>query len=279
MSISARLYQHANFVGRSAYANLPLETPVNTYSQIPKSWLDVFNLHDQISSVRLSATESESGGRLILFQHGGYRGRFVSFWANAANPVSQASLSTFDFNDRTSSALLVRQFKRELPPIAIGSLGSPSLRERAGELADSHPKLGLRGEPVFTWDLWPSFSPGSKYVYIRIPVEVKINNWFNYDAELRFWIYMYINSSGRLAGYVAWYGAWVEGGILTDSILDELMSGLPDQVGDIDEMIASAVESVNILTFVRLYYLPGRATGGLEGHVDDDVSLVLVKEV
>ncbi len=277
MSIWTRLYQHTSYRGRSTYASLPYQFSPSTYQRISKGWLDSVNLHDRISSLDVGASRWEQGGYTILFQHSNYRGRYVMFSATPGSTVRTAHLFGENFNDRTSSALIVRRFSVELPPIALGGLGTPPLRQQIGDLSASIPRLSPRGDPVITWDMWPGFSPSSKYVYIRVPVRVDVPNWFDYDAEIRLWIYLYVNSGGRARGYVAWYGARVEGGWKTGSILDRLMDGIPSRLGDINSRISNALSSLDALSFVRLYYLPGTASH--TGHVNDDVSIVLVKQV
>lgn len=58
--------------------------------------------------------------------------------------------------------------------------------------------------------------------------------------------------------------------------MDRLMDGIPGRIGDINSRISDALSSLEALTFERLYYLPGRANH--VGHVNDDVSIVLVKQ-
>lgn len=274
MSIWARFYEHADYGGRSAYANLPYQDTPNTYLKLLKSWLSSKNLHDKISSLKVSASNSEKGGLIILFEHGRYKGRYVMFPCTPGTTLGTPWIGRV-FNDITSSILFVRQFTWELEPITLGNLGSPTLRNQIGSIIDAEDKLSLRGDPIITWDMWPSFEPSKKYVYIRIPVVVAVDNWWDYDAEVRFWIYFYINSSGKLRGYVSYFGAWVEGGWKTGSVLDGLMEGIAGKVGVINELISSNLEELQDYNFVRLYYLPGRASN--TGHVDDDVTLVLVK--
>lgn len=277
MSIWTRLYQHNNYRGRSTFANLYYQPSPATYSRVSKEWLDAVSLHDSVSSLETGASSWESGGRVILFQDSHFRGRYAMFPATPGSTARTPNLSAENFNDRMSSGLLVRRFSNELPPIALGNMGRPTLRQQIGDLASSIPRLSKRGDPVITWDMWPGFSPSDKYVYIRVPVRVDVPSWFDYDAEIRLWLYLDVNNAGRVFGHVAWYGAWVEGGWKTGSIMDRLMDGIPGRVGDINSRISNALSSVQALTFVRLYYLPGQANH--VGHVNDDVSIVLVKQV
>lgn len=276
MSIWTRLYEHTNYGGRSTFANLPYTSPVTTYLRISKSWLDSAHIHDRISSLEIGCSSWEQGGRVALFQHSGYRGRYALFNATPGSTVRIPNLSAENFNDITSSGLIIRRYRRELWPLAVGSLGSPSLRTQIQNQISGISRIRMRGTPIITWDMWPGFSPSRKYIYLRVPIRVDVPNWFDYDAEIRFWIYLYIDGGRKARGYVNWYGAWVEGGILTGKILDRLMNEIPSGIGDINSSIASALSSVNAFDFVGLYYLPG--TAGHTGSVTDDVSIVFVKE-
>lgn len=275
MSIWTRLYEHTDYRGRSTFASLPGTSPVSTYLQISKSWLSAVNLHDRVSSFELGASAAEQSGRLILFEHENYRGRYAMWSVGPGAVLRRPNLTAQSFNDKTSSALVVRGFTTEMGPIALGDLGTPTLRQQIAATVTATPNLSPRGSAIITWDMWPSFSPSRKYVYIRIPVVVDVPHWFDYDAEIRLWVYLYVDSGHKVRGYLNWYGAWVEGGILTGKILDRLMSEIPAAAGQINAMISEALEMVNIFDFVGLYYLPG--TAAPTGRVDDDVSLVLVK--
>jgi len=277
VTIWSQFFEHIDFNGRSAFASLRREMPVDTYLQLPRPWFDSVSLNDAVSSVRVGVDASEQGGDLLLFQDPGYTGRFLRVQGTPGSIVGRANFFPQSFNDVCSSALLVRRYMSELPPIPLGSFGTPSLRSRIAALAAAVPGLSLRGSPIVTWDMWPSFSPSERYVYVRVPVTVDVPNWFDYDAELRVWIYMYIDASGKLQGFVDWYGCWVESGVKSGSIADRLMDGLGQRVGSIEVLVAGATGELSALTFQRVYYLPGR--GGGTGDVTDDVSIVLVKQI
>lgn len=276
MSISSRLYEHTNYRGRSTFANLHYTTPVTTYLRISKPWLDSAHIHDRISSLEINSSSWENGGHVVLFQHSKFRGRYANFEAQPGSSVRIPNVSAERFNDITSSSLIVRRYARELGPLALGSMGSPDLRTQIRDQVDGIDRLNMRGSPSITWDLWPGFSPSRKYVYVKVPVRVDVPNWFDYDAELRFWIYLYIDNRGKARGYVNWYGAWVEGGVISGRILDQIMDEIPGQLGDINNSINDALSMLEVFNFVGLYYLPGTAEH--TGNVDDDVSVVFVKE-
>lgn len=302
MTISASLYQKKNYGGRSASMSLRYYgafggTP--TYARLSKSALDAYDMHDRTSSIKVSATTADNDyGRLILFQDARYKGRYASFQVLSGQTTEAPKLSDIDFNDRTSSALLVRHFTQECPPIPVSILfselagqhiashfigDSVDIRDIQPRDRDDHSVRPLEGarfahgaDPIFTWDMWPSFSSNRMYVYLRAPIRIVIGGWPNYDAELRFWIYLYIDSSGTLRGYVDWYGAWVEWGWSSNFFLRSIMETLELTAFEVNRLVSEALSSWEPLTFERLYYLPGRSA---TGHVNDGVHLVLVTEV
>ena len=270
-SIWSRLYQHSDYEGSSYFVN---HGPGWVYRRVRVSSLNAVDLNDRISSLYVDASSTEVGGKVIAFQHDRFIGRYAIFPTTPGDPDERAwTPYVGDYiNDRTSSILVVRQYDNEF----AFSLGSFGLRDDIEELVSDVPNISLRGDPIITWDMWPSFSPERRYIYLRIPVEVEIDWWPNYDAEIRFWIYLYVDSGGSLRGYVDWYGAWVEGGVKSDSVLEGIMDALPDRLPDIQERLDDALSAAALFEpFQRQYFLPG--TAGSTGHTDDDVTLVLVR--
>lgn len=277
-SIWSRLYQHSDFRGRSYYVN---HSPGFVYRKVRIGTLNSASLNDSISSLYVDASASEVGGRVILFQHDRFTGRYSSFLTNASNPSTQVSTPYVgDFmNDRTSSILVVRKYDKELPPISLANLG---LQDAIRSFIGSVPRVSLRGQPVITWDMWPEGGSGQpneptrRYIYVKIPIEVDVPYWFDYDAEIRYWIYLYVDGAGTLRGYVDYYGAWVEGGVKTDSILDRIMDALPGTLGTVNAQIRDALRVAESFgPYERQYFLPG--DGSNSGNTASDVSLVLVR--
>ncbi len=281
-SIWSRLYQHSDYRGRSLYIN---HGPGWIYRRVRISSLNAADLNDAISSLYVDASSTEVGGNVFLFQHDRFNGRYANFPTTPGAP-STARFTSFvgDFiNDRTSSILVVRRYANELVPIALGSLG---LRDEIAEYAGAVPRVSLRGDPVITWDMWPEGptsgsdphpnEPNRRYIYLRVPVEIDVPNWYDYDADIRYWIYVYVSADGNLHAYVDYYGAWVEGGVKHDSILDRLMDALPDTVGEVNTRLADALGIAALFAPYSLqYFLPG--TAAATGNTNDDVTLVLVR--
>jgi hypothetical protein len=185
-------------------------------------------------------------------------------------------------NDRTSSILVIRRFDNELPPVALGDYGE--IRDVIEDLVNSVSGVSMRGDPIITWDMWPE-GPTSgadphpddrrRFIYIKVPIRVDVPHWFDYDADIRYWIYPWVDSGGTLRAHVAYHGAWVESGIKRDAILDRIMDALPGTVGTINAELNNILNMVNILgPFERQYFLPGTASA--TGRTNDDVSIVLV---
>lgn len=270
-SIWTRLYQHPDYGGASYFVN---HGPGWIYRRVRRSALNAINLNDSISSLYVDASIGEKGGKVILFQDDRFVGRYASFPTTPGATDERASTPYVGhhINDKTSSILIVRQYDNELA-FSLGSLG---LRDDIEELVSDVPKISLRGDPIITWDMWPSFSSDKRFIYLRIPIEVELDLWPNYDAEIRFWIYLYVDNSGSLHGYVDYYGAWVEGGFKSDSVLEGIMDALPGRLPDIQECLDNALETAALFEpFERQYFLPG--TDGSTGHTNDDVTLVLVR--
>jgi hypothetical protein len=277
-SIWSMLYEHSDRRGRRFFV---YHGPGWVYRLVRASSLRDVHLHDKISSLYVEASSGEVGGEVILFQHDRYFGRYARFTTTPGAPTVRNNINYVgDFiNDKTSSILVVRRFNNELPPTALGSLVS---RDDIENFVNSIERISMRGNPIFTWDMWPEGGddhpndPSRRFIEIKIPVRVDVPHWFDYDAEIRYWIYLYVDSSGILRGYVAHYGAWVEGGIISGKISDRIMDALPGTIGTVESFLSDALTMVNTLgPFERQYFLPGTASS--TGNTDDDISIVLVR--
>lgn len=273
-NVTGTIYQHTDFNGASMFLNLSVGALLTGFVN-----LSSFNFNDRVSSAEHTASPDEVGGRLFLFQNDRFRGRYVKLDANGGDNPSLSSLGSF-MNDRTSSVLIYRKFADEVSQ-PLGDLVP------AGNISDiiaAQGGLYSRGDPIFTWDLFPDGKDdhpnetGKMYIYVRIPVEVEVDDWFNYDAEIRYWIYLWVSQDGRLHGHVEYYGAWVEGGLITDGVLAELMgpTGIVTSIGQVNMIVQSATDVANAFgPYFSSYLLPGRNDD--RGNTDDDVTIVLIK--
>jgi hypothetical protein len=289
-SVYSAFYQHSDFKGRSIFAYLG---PDSTYASIRKSTLDSVDLNDSISSLRLDATAGEVRGDVLLFQDDRFFGRFTQIRAQGGSTTSATYVGTH-INDRTSSILLVHRTAEEVFQPLGNPISTALIRNMVAEIEGIR---NLRGDPIFTWDMWPTGGdnhpndPDKRLVQIKVPIRVDVPNWFDYDAEIWLWIYMYIGYSfpaaqtlapGALRGYVSHYGAWVEAGVKSEDVLDAVMAGIESMLGDFDALISAQLSIVNNAgPFSTVYLLPGDQTSfsgaALESHVADNVTVVLTK--
>ena len=274
-NVTGTIFQHSDFHGASLFLNLSVGGLLTGFLN-----LSDFNFNDTVSSATHSASADEVGGRLFLFQNSRFLGRYARLEAAGGATSTLPTLGSF-MNDRTSSVLIYRTSANEvLAPLSDFVTASQITAVIAGQ--DS---LSPRGNPIFTWDLFPDGKDGhpnetgKMYVYLRIPVTIDVPDWpFDYDAEIRFWIYPFVSQDGRLHAQLDYYGAWVEGGLLTDAVLDYLMGpqGIVTSLGQVSGLIGPATDVVNAFgPFASTYLLPGR--NDERGHTDDDVTVVLVK--
>ena len=271
-NVTGRIFADSDFQGQSLFVNM-------FFGGLLTGWIDLgdLNFNDRVSSARLTASSDEVGGRLFLFQNDHCNGRYVQLVTDGGGSDERNSLGSF-MNDRTSSVLIYRQFANEIP-LSIGTFVPPGT---IGPLIEAQGGLSSRGDPIFTWDVFPDGSNGhpnaggQMFVYVRIPVTVEIPNWFDYEAEIRYWISPFIDPAGELQAPLTYYGAWVEGGVISGQVLDGLMEKIPNSFEAVQGLLDNAANATDALgTFSSVYLLPGR--NDFSGHTDDDVTIALIK--
>jgi hypothetical protein len=194
-----------------------------------------------------------------------------------------------DFNDLASSILVVRRFANETAPVSIGGLIKP------GDILDivnQQSGISPAGDPTITWDLWPTGptssrdwhpnDPGKRFIYVIVPITVQ-TPWPFPDAyaQVRYWIYLYVDSTGQLQGHTAYWGYYVSTTCfltrcITGDIASALAQKIPGTTGQVDRLVAQAVALANVGAPYRFtYFLPGK--GQFAGSTWDDVTVVAVK--
>jgi hypothetical protein len=268
--IQCRVYEHKDFKGRSAVFDEYHGIIYKTVSELRS-----VALNDKISSLWVAASADEVGGSVIVFEHDRYFGRYARFDATPGSTANVPYVGGF-MNDRTSSILIVRRFWDEMSVFLSDLVSHDSIKAAVAK----QPHIKLRGEPILTWDMWPTGSgghpnsPKKAYIYVRIPIVAIVDHWFDYDAEIRFWVYLYVDSSGALQGYVDYYGEWVEDGIIHDSVRDELMKKIPKSIPEVNKLLADGLAFAKLFQpFSLVYLLPGRFDQ--HGNTDDDVTVVV----
>jgi hypothetical protein len=276
-------YVDANFGGASIFADLSQGWVYWATSYVGDA------MNDSISSLTLSCTSDETGGNVILFENANFVGKYLNFGVTVPAGINgyveeDVSYVGDDFNDITSSILIVRRFANETSPVSIGALVPQS---KILDIVNSQNQISSAGNTTFTWDRWPTGptsgsdwhpnDPSKAFIYLIVPINVDTQTIFGtYYAQARYWIYLYVDGQGNLQGYVDWYGCYVQGGWITGQVQDQLMQKIPGTIGAVNDLVAQALALANIGAPYRfVYYLPG--TNAASGSTWDDVSVVAVK--
>lgn len=245
-------------------------------------------MNDVLSSLTYGCSINEAGGSVVLFENIDYEGRYRNY-AAAPGQFANVPYVGDDFNDVTSSSLLIRRFPNETSPRSIGALVPP------GDITDiinQQSGVSAAGDVTFTWDLWPTgprsdsdwhpADPTKRFVYIIVPLKVHTPwPYPDVNAQARYWVYLYVDGSGSLQGYVAWYGYYTDSccflfSCITGQVGDSLLQGIKGTIGKVNALVAKALTLANLGGPYRFsYFLPGRFQSA--GNTSDDVTVVAVR--
>lgn len=262
------LHEHADFRGLASFESM---TPGWGYWRRPT--FVPMGMNDIFSSLSFGASGNEVGGVVLLFEHVRYSGQYRAYIPTPGR-TSFVNYVGNDFNDMTSSALIVRRFARETRPVSLGNLLPKSA---IIDIVNATPRVRPDGDPIFTWDMWPPHDVNRTFIYVIVPIIVRTPRpWADYHAQARYWIYLYVDGNGQLQGYVAYWGYWVEGGIISGDVAAGLRDAIPGTIPQVNTLVGRAVALANVGgPYSYVYYLPGRFQ--LAGSVFDDVTIVAVR--
>jgi hypothetical protein len=246
-------------------------------------------MNDKISSLICTCTSDEVGGNFCLFENANFVGRYQNYNVTVPSGIDgyveeDVSYVGDDFNDITSSILLIRRFANETSPVSIGALVP---QNDITNIVNAQSQVSSAGAATFTWDMWPTGptsssdwhpnDPDKVFIYVLIPINVDTQTIFGtYSAQVRYWIYVYVDGNGQLQGYVDYYGCWVQGGWITGDVQNKLMQKIPGTIGQVNNLVSGALAFANIGGPYRFcYYLPGK--NSLTGSTWDDVTVVAVR--
>lgn len=245
MAIFSEFFKHSNFGGYSESFTLD-----NNW----RYWWIKFGskLRNEISSMRANAY-SGYNGNVYGFTSGNFLGDYASlnmsegwtcWWSNVGS----------ELNDDIESALLINRNKSEFALEMKDQISDTFTTKLDQKLAGTQAKR--KGDPKVYSVFWPNYDPSKKFIRIEQNLNIELDWWPDYDARIRYDIYLYLNSQGQIKGYVAWAHTWVEGGIFSGDIFDELHPKIVDGASDLNEEIQNMLDSFSFLTFRRLYLLP-----------------------
>jgi hypothetical protein len=271
---SARIFEHNNFAGR----NVLIDNPGHQrYLLATFGFLNGLSFNDIVSSVQFRSGTSGIPSMCILFQHSRFNGQFKAFAYNDTRDV--ASLP--GFNDTTSSVLLMdHNPSANRSTFALRSLAGARLNaaidSQLGSISDASRNGDVR--LIFAIDLFEVSLFGVDLMLIEIPVRIHTSWPFSdYDARIRYWIRFFIDSKHRVRAFVAAWGYWIEGGVLTGSIEGRLRPQVEGNIGMVETQVNNMLTELEFHQWTDVYLLPGagQVTGDYDGDVADDCTLVL----
>jgi hypothetical protein len=119
---------------------------------------------------------------------------------------------------------------------------------------------------------------------IRIYFDFHISTpWYCSDADgnISYYIFLYLDGSGHLQGYVDGWSYNYDGGgpFCTGSINDALNNAVPNGINIVQGILNNALSLLSGSTFSMLYYLPGDGTktpGNTSENADLDVAIAVL---
>lgn len=270
---SVRLFEHVDFAGRNVLVDNPGH---QRYLLATDGFLKGLHFNDVTSSLQMRSATTSIPSTVLLFQHKRFSGRLKAFAYNGNRDVG----SLPDFNDLTSSVLLMDHDPNpNTTLLPIRELAGGRLNDAIDtNLADVH-HASRSGDVLvkFTIDLFEVSLFGVDLMLVEIPVKIH-TSLSAYKAKIRYWIKLFIDGSHRVRGYVAAWGYWIEGGLLTGSIEHQLRPQVESNIGNLETQLNAMLVELDFHQWTDVYLMPGRAsvTADYNGRLDDDCTVVLL---
>jgi hypothetical protein len=243
MTINAEFYKHPN-----------LGAPVENFFNSGWRYLWVkfgSTLRNEISSLR--ATAFDNSGHVFGFMNSDFTGGVRSLnmragWISWWNSIGGD-------NDDIESAFLVNRGSSEWVQSAKALLFDTVKNQFAEAVKGSQART--KGDPQIYATFWPGYDSTKKFLSVHQDLTIELDWWPDYDASVTYDIYLYLDAGGHLRGYVAWVSDWVEGGIFSGDIYDELHPQLMAGASTFNDELNKQLALLESFTFRSLYYLPG----------------------
>jgi len=262
------------------------------YNKRRSTDLSSVNLLNDISSARVY-NSSVVDATMILFKppfilpiYPDFQGNFLQITnkENSGSAFDVDQLSIHGFNNNTHSILLVGPNKTGTDiRLSFRSIFLNKWKTTLdGTLSGS--RASRNGNPILTWEMWPlginHLNSNNMYLKIYQKLNIDIPFWPDYDASITYHIFLYLNSEEKLRGHVSRWAYWIEGGIKSGSIEDQLRPKVIEGMNTLNDKLTEELSSFSSFSFKDLYYLPGNQTNNLntgiiQGSTTDDVTIVL----
>jgi hypothetical protein len=278
MTVISQFYQHANFAGHA-------ET-FTTFTGSRWHWIKFGSaLRNRVSSLR-SNVVSRRAANVYGFTNNNFTGAFASLnvptgWTCWWSYVGGA------LNDDIESALILRRDAKEMVQ-ALKALIVPDFKTQFDAQA-AGTQARRNGDPVVYGVFFPSYDPGSMLVRIEQNLTIELDCWWDYDARVRFDIQFRLIGN-QLDAYCKWFWVWVEGGVFSGRIFDELEPRMRDACAVLTTKLREKLALINLgaalagYRFGSVYILPGSPPSfppggpfGRIGNSREDCCLVLTR--
>jgi hypothetical protein len=282
LSFIATGYQHINKGGLQRLFGVGNSA---RYNHIEESLLSSLSFDAILSSIEVNSSSTAtanvfhfSNDILGIFSVGNFAGDYRQVVAQKGGAANFVNMTDVGFNDRTRSMLLVNTSRR--PEFRV------SFRDKFMDTwnstldAQMGSQASRKGDPLMTWAAFPEgisyLSSDQIYLQITQSLNINIDWWPDYDASITYHLYLYLDGASKLQGYCQRWSAWVEGGIKSGGIMDQLWPKVVAGVATLNTALKD--NFAGLPAFHDFYYLPGRQLSPIAG-VDsgttwDDVTLV-----
>lgn len=243
----------------------------------------------EVSSIRVFA--GSGAPALLLFRADPlipwlytFHGEFMQF-TNASDIVFDLNLdgNLAPFNDDARSMLVVQtQLASETRLSFRDTFASQWNQFLDQNLPGDIERIG---DPHIRWDAFVSYenlNPDRIYIRIKQKLNVVLDWWSDYEASIKYWIRLWASGGGVVAGVKRWE-YWVEGGLFSSDIAEELEPKVAAGAGQLESKLNTALAPIAGVTDV--YFLPGKQTAQVKAgyhdvHWEDtrgDVTVVIQK--
>ncbi|MCE9571716.1 MAG: hypothetical protein K8W52_01030 [Deltaproteobacteria bacterium] len=211
-------------------------------------------LNNEITSLRATAFEG-GAGNVYGFTDKGYLGNYASLNLTPEMVAWYGHVGGA-LNDDIESALMVNRNPRGEVAIDLGAQIGPAFAAQF-DAAAAGTQVSRTAEPrVFTL-FWPGHDPGEIFVSIEQDLNVALDWWPDYAAQVRYDVKVYRTADGHLDAYVAWVYTWVEGGLFTGKIADELKPRMVAAAATLTGALRDKLAAFAAIKVADAYLLPG----------------------
>ena len=293
MTVIATLFEHQDFGG---VANT-FSTPAGERYR----GVRLGQLANEVTSLRATSSGGKDGN-VYGFTNRDFDGRFASlnmpegwtcWWSNVGS-----------LNDDIESALLVNRDKEEANLDAGFWLANAFATKLDEKLAGK--PVRRDGDPLVSSVFFPSYDPARVFLRIKQNLVVEVDVGANaeiwgvqvlpsdliiddYHSYIAYDIALDLQSITRMRAEVAWVTTWVESGLFTDDVFDQLSGEAMGAVGDLNQALGALGDLTEVIAafrkrfFSQPYLLPGMlpnmpppdANFGAMGDSNDGATIVL----